>query len=159
MTDTYEPRLFADDAAIRRIGEGMLDRTLPRPDWTHEAHLAACAWLILERPDIVPERDLPNLIRRYNESVGGVNSDSEGYHETITQVSIRAVRRALARSEAGPALVEKVNALLLAEEGRRDWPLRFYSAELLFSTKARLGWVEPDLAAVPEVICNFHSKS
>src|SRR5687768_13597872 len=107
MTDPHEPRLFPDDAAIRRVGEGMLACALPRAEWTHEAHLAACAWLILERPDIVPERDLPNLIRRYNESAGGVNSDTEGYHETITQVSIHAVRRALARS-AGRGLADRV---------------------------------------------------
>jgi len=60
----HEPRLFPDDDAIRRVGEGLLACTLPRPEWTHEAHLAACAWLILERPDILPERDLPHLIRR-----------------------------------------------------------------------------------------------
>ena len=150
MTTDHEPRLFPDDASIRSVGERMLARTLPRPEWTHEAHLAACAWIILERPDLRPERDLPDLIRRYNESVGGVNSDSEGYHETITQVSIRGVRAALARSE-GRGLAERVNALLLAEEGRRDWPLRFYSPELLFSREARLGWVEPDLAGLPEL--------
>ncbi|HWT11609.1 MAG TPA: hypothetical protein VN231_02545 [Allosphingosinicella sp.] len=146
MTKAHEPRLFADDAAIRSLGERMIARTLPRAEWTHEAHLATCAWLILERPDIAPERDLPDLIRRYNESVGGVNSDTEGYHETITQVSIRAVRAALARSE-GRGLCERVNAVLLAEEGKRDWPLRFYSRELLFSREARLGWVAPDSAA------------
>lgn len=138
-------RLFADDAAVRRVGEGFLNCTLPKTEWTHEAHLATCAWLVLERPDIAPERDLPDLIRRYNESVGGVNSDSEGYHETITQISIRAVRAALARS-GGQGLCPRVNALLQAEEGRRDWPLRFYSTERLFSRDARLGWLEPDLA-------------
>jgi hypothetical protein len=148
MTDCHEPRLFPDDASIRRVGEGMIERTLPRAEWTHEAHLATCAWLVLERPDIAPERELPDLIRRYNESVGGVNSDSEGYHETITQCFVIAVRRALARSEER-GLAERVNALLLAEEGRRDWPLRFYSRELLFSKAARLGWVEPDLADLP----------
>ncbi|HEX9932960.1 MAG TPA: hypothetical protein VGB08_08985, partial [Allosphingosinicella sp.] len=66
----HEPRLFADDAAIRRVGEGLNARTLPRADWTHEAHLAACAWILTERPDILPERDLPAIIARYNESVG-----------------------------------------------------------------------------------------
>ena len=141
----HEPRLFADDATIRSIGERLLACILPKPEWTHEAHLSTCAWLILERPDILPERDLPALIRRYNESVGGVNSDTEGYHETITQVSIRGVRAALARSE-GRALVQRVNALLQAPEGGRDWPLRFYSRERLFSTEARLGWVGPDVA-------------
>lgn len=68
-------------------------------------------------------------------------------HETITQVSIRAVRAALARSE-GQRLTGRVNALLLAEEGRRDWPLRFYSPERLFSKAARLGWAEPDLGSL-----------
>lgn len=143
----HEPRLFADDAAIRSIGERMLGRTLPKVEWTHEAHLSTCAWIILERPDIAPERDLPDLIRRYNESVGGVNDETQGYHETITQVSIKAVRASLARSE-GRALVERVNALLEAPEGRRDWPLRFYSRERLFSKEARLGWMEPDLKTI-----------
>lgn len=148
MTDR-EPRLFAGDAAIRRLGEAMLGCTLPKAEWTHEAHLATCAWLILERPDVAPERDLPGLIRRYNESVGGVNDATQGYHETITQAFIIAVRTALARSGEG-GLVDRVNALLLADEGRRDWPLRFYSRDLLFSSEARLGWLAPDLAPLPE---------
>ena len=150
MTERYEPRLFASDAAVRHIGAGLLARTLTRHEWTHEAHLAACAWLLLERPEIVPERDLPAIIRAFNESVGGVNDDTQGYHETITQVSIRAVRGFLARTDTAPPLVAKVNVLLLAPEGRRDWPLRFYSAERLFSPAARRGWVEPDLAALPD---------
>jgi len=148
---TEEPRLFESDLAIRSIGERMLACTLPKAEWTHQAHLATCAWLILERPDIAPERDLPALIRRYNESVGGVNDETQGYHETITQGSIVGVRRALARSE-GQGLVERVNALLLAPEGRRDWPMRFYSRALLFSREARLGWVEADLATLPRTV-------
>ena len=148
MSD-YEPRLFADDAAIRRIGEGLLACTLTRPEWTHEAHIASCCWLLVERPDIVPERDLPALIRRFNESVGGINSDTEGYHETITQTFIRGVRAFLGRTDAALPLVEKVNALLRAPEGRRDWPLRFYSPERLFSKEARLACIAPDVAPLP----------
>ena len=145
MTDHREPRLFAHDAAVRHIGEGLIACTLNRLEWTHEAHLAACAYILLERPDILAERDLPHIIRRFNESVGGVNSDTEGYHETITQLYIRGVRAFLARTDPELPLLDKVNTLLRAEEGRRDWPLRFYSAERLFSRGARLGWVEPDL--------------
>jgi len=143
MTD-HEPRLWPHDESIRRVGEGFLACTLPKPEWTHEAHIATTSWIILERPDIHPERDLPDLIRRYNESVGGVNSETEGYHETITQVFVRTLRGSLAKTE-GQGLCARVNAVLLAPEGRRDWPLRFYSRELLFSKEARLGWVEPDL--------------
>ncbi|HMC91966.1 MAG TPA: hypothetical protein VKI45_05835 [Allosphingosinicella sp.] len=145
----HEHRLFADDAAIRRVGESILACTLGKAEWTHEAHLATTAWLLLERPDILPERDLPVLIRRFNESVGGVNSDTEGYHETITQVYVRAVRGLLARTSPGLPLAAKVNALLQAPEGRRDWPLRFYSKARLFSVQARRGWVEPDLTPLP----------
>jgi hypothetical protein len=140
------PRLFADDASVRHIGEGLIACSLERAEWTHEAHLAACLYLVSERPDIAPERDLPGLIRRFNESVGGVNNETQGYHETITQVYVRAIRGFLARAEAGLPLVGKVNGLLQAPEGRRDWPLRFYTPGLLFSVEARLGWVEPDLA-------------
>ena len=147
MRDIAEhcPRLWPHDDAIRRTGEGFLACALPKAEWTHEAHISTTCWLILERPDIHPERDLPDLIRRYNESVGGVNSATEGYHETITQLFIRTLRAVLAKSE-GQGLAIRVNAILQAPEGRRDWPLRFYSRDLLFSKAARLGWVEPDLA-------------
>jgi len=146
----HAPRLWPHDAAIRDTGRRFLARTLPKPEWTHEAHLSTCAWLILERPDIAPERDLPDLVRRYNENVGGVNDATQGYHETITQVFIAAVRGHLATTE-GEGLSTRINALLQAPEGRRDWPLHFYSRELLFSPEARLGWVEPDLAPVPDI--------
>jgi hypothetical protein len=42
-------------------------------------------------------------------------------------------------------LCASVNALLLSDRGRRDWPLRCYSPERLFSVEARLGFVPPDL--------------
>ncbi len=152
MTDTHEPRLFRNDSEIRHLGEGLLACALRKEEWTHEAHLAASCWLVAERPDIAPERELPDLIRRFNESVGGVNSDSEGYHETITQCFIRAVRVYLARVDPARPLVEKVNGLLCSAEGRRDWPLGFYDPNTLFSREARLGWVEPDLARLPELV-------
>jgi hypothetical protein len=89
MTENHGPHLFADNAAVRHIGEGLFARSLARDEWTHEAHLAACVWLIVERPDVQPERDLPDIIRRFNESVGGINDETQGYHETITQCFIR----------------------------------------------------------------------
>ncbi|ARS26639.1 hypothetical protein [Sphingomonas sp. KC8] len=145
------PCLFADAAAVRRIGEGLIARTLPREDWTHEAHIAACVWLLRERPDILPERDLPAIIAAYNEAVGGVNDDNQGYHETITQCFVRATRIYLAR-EGDCDLLGAVNGQLGAAEGRREWPLHFYSRERLFTVDARRGYVEPDLAQLPTVM-------
>lgn len=141
----YKPRLFSADAEILRIGEGLLACTLPRADWTHEAHLAACIWIVRERTDIVPERDMCAIISRYNESVGGANSDTEGYHETITQVFIAAVREHLAARPENDSLLDSVNDLLLSDRGRRDWPLRSYTSRRLFSVEARRSFVPPDL--------------
>jgi hypothetical protein len=148
MTE-FRPRFFHSDAEIEHIGEGLVSRALPRSEWTHEAHLAATTYLLLKRPDIDLDNELPGLIRRYNESVGGVNSDTEGYHETITRVFLHGVRLFLAEADPAEPLHELVNELLLSPMGRRDWPLRFYSPARLFSVDARRSFLEPDLAALP----------
>ncbi len=148
MTD-LPPRLFDTEAAATRVGEGLLARTLPRADWTHETHLAATTYLLTRRPDIDLEAALPGIIRGYNESVGGVNSDSEGYHETITRVFLHGVRLFRAEADCAEPLHELVNQLLLSPMGRRDWPLRFYSRERLFSAEARRKFIPPDIAALP----------
>ncbi len=148
MTE-YKPRLFASDAEIAHLGEGLLGRTLAKPEWTHEAHLAATTYLLLKRPDVDLDKELPGLIRRFNESVGGVNNDSEGYHETITRAYLRGVRLFLEEADLGEPLHELVNELLLSPMGRRDWPLRFWSKDRLMSVAARRAYVEPDLAALP----------
>ena len=148
MTE-YRPRLFESDAEVAHIGEGLLARTLLRAEWTHEAHLAATTYLLLKRPDIDLDKELPLIIRRFNESVGGVNSDSEGYHETITRVFLHGVRLFLEEADVRAPLHELVNDLMLSPMGRRDWPLRFYSPQRLFSVEARRQFVEPDLRTLP----------
>jgi hypothetical protein len=148
MTE-YRPRLFASDADVAHIGEGLLARSLPKAEWTHEAHLAATTYLLLKRPDVDIDAELPGIIRSYNESVGGVNSDTEGYHETITRVFLRGVRLFLAEADRREPLHELVNELLLSPMGRRDWPFRFYSPDLLFSVEARRHFVPPDVANLP----------
>jgi len=147
MTD-HPIRFFADDAAIAYLGEGLVACTLAREEWTHEAHLAACLYLLARRPDIDVDASIPGLISRFNESVGGVNDDHNGYHDTITRTYVAGVRRFL-REEASGDLTADVNALLAGEAGNRDWPLRFYSRELLFSVEARRRFVEPDRAPLP----------
>lgn len=144
-----EPRFFDCDEAVARVGEGLVARDLPRVEWTHEAHLAATTYLLLRRPEIDLDRDLPVIIRCYNERVGGVNSDTAGYHETITRAYLHGVRLFLADKDRTAPLHLLVNDLLRSPMGRRDWPLRFWSRERLFSVEARRGYVAPDLEALP----------
>lgn len=148
MTE-YRPRFFKSDAEIEHIGEGMLARTLRREEWTHEAHLAATTYLLTRRLDVAIDVELPGIIRRFNESVGGVNDDTQGYHETITRVFLHGARLFLGEADLAQPLHELVNELLLSPMGRRDWPLRFYSAERLFSVDARRHFIPPDIAALP----------
>ncbi len=145
---SFDVRLFADDASIVAIGQGLLAATLPRDAWTHEAHLAACSWLLRDRPDIDIERELPAIISAYNLASGGVNDDRQGYHETITQVYIAAVKAHFAEVGSRLPLYHSVNSLLSSARGRRDYPLRFYSKELLFSAEARRTFVAPDLGSL-----------
>lgn len=147
MTD-HPIRFFTDDAAITHLGEGLIACTLAKEEWTHEAHLAACLYLLARRPDIDVDAQIAGLISRFNASVGGVNDDQNGYHDTITRAYVAGVRRFL-REQASGELTADVNALLASDAGSRDWPLRFYSRERLFSVEARRGFVEPDRAPLP----------
>ena len=150
MTTDHKPRLFERDEDIRALGEGLLACSLPRAAWTHEAHLGACLWLLTERPDIDVDAEIAVIIRRFKESVGGVNDDHGGYHDSITRAYVAGVRLFLTETEE-TGLAARVNAMLLSNVGRRDWPLRFYSRELLFSVPARRGFVEPDLTPLPAI--------
>jgi hypothetical protein len=148
MTE-FKPRFFTSDAEIAHLGEGLLACTLARREWTHEAHLAATTYLLLRRPDVDLDRELPGIIRRFNESVGGVNSDTGGYHETITRIFLHGMRLFLFEANITERLYELVNELLLSPMGRRDWPLRFYSPGRLLSVEARRGFIPPDIRALP----------
>jgi len=138
---------FSSDSEIDRIGRGLLDRSLPKVEWTHAAHFAAACWL-LRRPDMHAMRAMPGLIRAYNEATGVPNTDTGGYHETITLGSLRAARAWLA-TRADRALHEALNELLASEYGRSEWLFAFWSKPLLFSVAARKAWVEPDLRPLP----------
>jgi hypothetical protein len=140
---------FISDAEIERIGEGLVARTLPGAEWTHAAHWAAAVWLIVKRSDLNPPRVMPGLIRAYNESLGNSNTDTAGYHETITQASLRAARDCVARATSDATLAAICNTLLASELGRPDWLLHYWSKLRLFSVEARRAWVEPDLATLP----------
>ena len=119
--------------------------TLPKPTWTHATHLRVGAWHVhhLGEADALPA--LRQGIRRLNESHGVANTESTGYHETITVAYVRIIAAFLASFDAAVSLDERVRELVRGPVGDRELPFRFWSREVLFSSQARLGWVEPDL--------------
>lgn len=138
--------MFTSNDDIIRIGEGLRDRTLPKPDWTHVAHLAAAVWVLDQYGDTAEDR-MPGLIRAYNVATGVQNTDRDGYHHTITLASLRAVRVVLSGLDV--SLLARTNAILNAGYGQPDWLFRHYTKQRLFSVQARRGWVDPDLEPLP----------
>jgi hypothetical protein len=138
---------FISDAEIERIALGVIERTLPKPEWTHAAHFAAALW-VLRRPGMNAEAEMPRLIRAYNRATGVENTDSSGYHETITLASLRAARDWLEKRPEKP-LHEVLNELLASRYGRSDWLLEHWSKAVLFSVMARRAWIDPDLEPLP----------
>jgi hypothetical protein len=139
---------FASNHEVEAIGRGLLTRTLPKSSWTHAAHFAASLWLLEYHPEIDATRAMPEFIRAYNDVTGTANTDTSGYHETITQASLRAAR-AFRAERADLALFEVCNALMASPLGKSDWILAYWSRQRLFSVEARRAWVEPDLGPLP----------
>jgi hypothetical protein len=143
---TFTP--FTSNAEIVAIGRGLMDRTLPKPAWTHAAHFAAALYLLACRPEVDCPREMPGFIRAYNEATGVANTDTSGYHETITLASLRAARAFLAEDPSRP-LFMTWNALLRSPLGDSKWLLAYWSRPRLFSVEARRFWVDPDLEVFP----------
>jgi len=137
------------DTDIERIAAGVLDLTHPYAAWTHTAHFAAALWL-LRHPDVLRRNGgMGAIIRRYNSAVGAPNTDTQGYHATITEASLRGALSFLA--DAGPhaPFAPVLAALLASPLGGSRWPLAYWSEERLMSPAARRAWIEPDRAALP----------
>jgi len=139
------PTMLCDEE-IAEIALGMTGCTLPKTRWTHAAHWAAALYLLRHAP--AQAADMGQAIRAYNESIGGQNTDTSGYHETITLASLRAARSHLAA--APEAKLPEILANLLASPlGQPDWLLTYWRRDTLFSPAARRAWQAPDLAELP----------
>jgi carbonic anhydrase len=133
-----------------RIAHALTERTLPKGEWTHHAHLRAGLWHVWHHgaDDAVPL--LRERITAYNASVGTANTDTSGYHETMTRFYVMVIAAFL----DGVDRAERLDAVadrLIAVHGDPALPLRYYTKRTLFSTAARRAWVEPDRVRIGDV--------
>lgn len=140
---------LSTDRAIADLAQRMIDRTLPKAAWTHEGHFAAALWLLRNRPELAKPEAMRDLISAYNVATGTANTDTGGYHHTITIASLRAASDHLGKAGAGTPLPAVLAALMASAQGRSDWLLAHWARETLFSAAARHGWIEPDRAPLP----------
>jgi hypothetical protein len=126
-----------------RLVKGFENCTLPKEEWTHEAHFIMAFKFCLQWPVPVATSRIREGIKRYNLGVGGQNTNSSGYHETITLFYTYTIARYIITHGVTSFTQQSVTALLSQPFIAKDYPLQYYSRELLFSTQARLHWVEP----------------
>jgi hypothetical protein len=132
------------ESRTERTVAAFLACTLPRAEWTHHAHLRVGTWHVVKYGAAAALPLLRERISRYNESVGTVNSDDSGYHETVTAFYVKAIAATIV--DCGPAMnIDDLAAWVIERIGAKEYPLRYYSKERLFSADARRRWVTPDL--------------
>jgi hypothetical protein len=134
---------------VEAIAARFAAAAIPAVDRTHETHLMIGAWHVARfGPDAALDR-LRAGIRALNAAHGTIDSDTRGYHETITRAYVRLIASFIGGRPEGEALDATVAALLASPLAARDVMARHYSKALLFSVAARRGWVEPDREPLP----------
>ena len=120
--------------------------TLPRPEWTHLAHLRVGAWHVSRFGATEALTRLRDGIRRLNLAHGNANTPTAGYHETITAAYVQLLAAFLMTGDPTQPLDQRVEQMLDGPLADRGLLLRYWSQEVLMSPLARATWVPPDRA-------------
>jgi hypothetical protein len=131
---------------MENLVQQFISCTLPKEQWTHEAHFVTCVWHLMNYSKFETICLLRSRIIAYNLSVGGQNTGTSGYHETLTQFYIKIIDKYLQENEnINHTFDDKIKKVLNSKLADREYPLMYYSKALLFSLTCRATWVEPDL--------------
>ena len=129
---------FASDTEVIAMVAQFEACQWPYARWTHRAHLGVALCYLQQYPFAIALERMRHHIQLYNHICG----DPSGYHETLTVLFMRRVERYLRDHPDAAALAAAVEEL--ASLCDRQWPLRYYSPDCLFSEEARSRWVEPN---------------
>ncbi len=139
----------------QRIAEAFNDCTLPESEWSHEAHLRVGLWHLLRYSPTEALDRLRAGIRKFNTACGIANTDTSGYHETITRFYVAIIEHFLERSDeptaATDSSIDQLAEKLITTYGDKHLPFDYYSRDRLMSPLARRQGIEPDLKPLPGV--------
>ena len=133
---------FKNEKEIADLVRSFENATISRDKWKHEKH-RTLALHDLRLHDIATATEkmrsgILNLLRSF-----GIELSKEmPYHETLTIFWMRTVADFNA-TKNGASLLDKANDLVATYD--KDYPLKFYTREILFSDEARTAFVEGDL--------------
>jgi hypothetical protein len=142
-----EYQFLRDEESLRAFFDAFKNRTLPKPEWKHAAHVCVAACTLIETPN-----DAVALLReriiRYNESVGTANTPDAGYHETLTVFWAETIRKLLHSLEPNTPFVDAVRSAVVEFAPKRDMFVAYYSFDVVKSRAARAQWVPPDVIEI-----------
>lgn len=142
--DRLQIEWYAHD--IDALGARFEACAIGAKEWTHQAHLVVGLWHVHRYGADEALARLRPGIRRLNESHGGVNSATNGYHETITAAYVQLLSQFLESDAGATSMRDRVVQMLGGPLAGKRALGAFYSTERLMSVQARAEWVEPDLA-------------
>jgi len=122
------------------------DCSLPKPMWTHKAHFIVGLWYSIHYEQEEALNKIRENIKKYNVSKRVMNTESTGYHETVTVFYLWAINKFLLENAYENKLdIRLFQDLLESYVTDKEYPFKYYSKELLSSKKAKEGLVNPDL--------------
>ena len=133
---------YKTEAEIRALVESFETATIARDEWRHAEHLIVGLHYLsshdLETAIGKMRAGIFHLLRAFE-----IDLNREmPYHETMTVFWMRTVDD-FKKSKKEASMLEMCNELVNVFD--KDYPLKFYSRELLFSDEARAVFVEADL--------------
>ncbi len=120
---------------------------LPQARWTHREHLTVALWYVSRLEEAAALERIRDGILFLNGCHGTPNTDTRGYHETLTRFWIGIVAKFLKERGEERSELEVVNELVDEYAGRSRLWRDYYSFDLLKSVESRRRWIEPDLGA------------
>jgi hypothetical protein len=138
------PAYLTGEAALDAFVAAWRAGILPKPEWTHAAHVAVCAWHAWDAPDVEAVFGaMKRGIVAYNEAVGTANTATSGYHETLTRFWAGVVVGHL-RAAAPLSRLDAVRTAVATFGAARRLHEAYYSFDVVADRQARVVWVPPD---------------
>lgn len=134
---------FENENEIIDVLRGFENATIGREAWKHAEHLTVALFYLSHHDlETATEKMRDGLFKLLREAFAVDLTKEMPYHETLTVFWMQTVADFNA-TKNGASLLDKANELVAKYD--KDYPLKFYSREYLFSDEARVGFVEGDL--------------
>jgi hypothetical protein len=143
------PEHLATPEALDTFLHSFEAGTLAKQEWTHAAHIAAAACYLFNSDFATVLPIMRARIRAFNLSVGTANTETSGYHETLTQFWLQIVAELLRQRQPTSRLEAAQQAVAIFGEARTLHTL-YYSGNVVTDTQARRQWRAPDLLPLPD---------